>query len=75
MEQNRIDHALPGRLDQAIFNGFGDDDSIVDRLLALPVATPAHDGKPNVWEAGVARRLEKLLADEMRERIEGKPER
>ncbi len=71
MEPNCTSHALPGRLDLEVFHGFGEDDSIVDRLLALPVATPSHDGKPNAWDAGVARRLEKLLADRMRERIAG----
>lgn len=74
MEPNRTSHALPGRLDLEIFHGFGEDDSIVDRLLALPVAMPSHDGKLNAWDAGVARRLEKLLADRMRERIAGGPD-
>ncbi|MDQ6437344.1 hypothetical protein RB623_25100 [Mesorhizobium sp. LHD-90] len=71
METNRTDHALPGRLVAEIFEGFGEEDSIVDRLLALPVAVRAEDGRTNAWEAGVAKRLEKVLADRMRERIEG----
>ena len=71
METNRTDHALPGRLDAEIFEGFGEDDSIVDRLLALPVVPQTSKGKRNAWDAGVARRLEKVLADRMRERIEG----
>lgn len=75
MEPNRTEHSLPGRLDLEIFHGFGENDSIVDRLLALPVVTPSDDGKRNAWDAGVARRLEKLLADRMRERIEGHTER
>ncbi len=71
MEPNRTRQALPGRLDLEILDGFGESDSIVDRLLALPVVPQIGDTRPNVWEAGVARRLEKRVADQMRERIEG----
>jgi hypothetical protein len=70
MEPNRNDHTLPSRLDLEIFHGFGDNDSIVDRLLSLPVAAPSDEGKLNAWDVGVTRRLEKLLADRMRKRIE-----
>jgi hypothetical protein len=70
MEPNRSPHSLPGRLVHEIFHGFGEKDSIVDRLLALPVATPSSDGKPDIFDAAVARRMEKLLADRMREEIE-----
>ena len=71
MEPNRTQQALPGRLDLEILDCFGETDSIVDRLLALPVVPQIGDTRPNVWEAGVARRLEKRVADQMRERIEG----
>ena len=71
METNRTNRELPGRLDTEIFEGFGEDDSIVDRLLALPVVPQTSEGKRNAWDAGVARRMEKVLADRMRQRIEG----
>jgi hypothetical protein len=71
MEPNRTHHPLPGRLDLEIFDSFGEEDSIVDRLLALPVVPRVGDARPNVWEAGVARRLEKRVADQMRERLDG----
>ena len=71
MEPNRTHHSLPGRLDIEIFDSFGAEDSIVDRLLALPVVPKVGDTRPNIWEAGVARRLEKRVADQMRERLEG----
>lgn len=70
MEPNRNSHSLPGRLVHEIFHGFGENDSIVDRLLALPVATPSSDGRSDIFDAAVARRMEKLLADRMREEIE-----
>jgi hypothetical protein len=70
MEPNRNTHSLPGRLVHEIFHGFGENDSIVDRLLALPVVTPSSEGKPNAWDSAMARRMEKLLADRMREEIE-----
>jgi len=70
MEPNRTHTPLPGRLVHEIFHGFGESDSIVDRLLALPVAPPSGDEGPNVWDTAVARRLEKQLSDRMRERIE-----
>jgi hypothetical protein len=72
METNRTDGLLPGRLDAEIFSSFGDEDSIVDRLLALPVATSAREDGLAAWEAGIARRLEKMLAERIRERIEGR---
>ncbi len=71
MQPNRTQQALPGHLDLEIFDRFGETDSIVDRLLALPVVPQIGDARPNVWEAGLARRLEKRVADQMRERIEG----
>lgn len=71
MEPNRTQQALPGRLDLEIFEGFGKSDSIVDRLLALPVVPQVGDARPDIWETGIARRLEKRVADQMRERIEG----
>jgi hypothetical protein len=71
MEPNRTHPHLPGRLDIEIFESFGEQDSIVDRLLALPVVPHSGDTRPNVWETGVARRLEKRVADQMRERLEG----
>jgi hypothetical protein len=71
MEPNRTHHPLPGRLDLEIFDSFGEDDSIVDRLLALPVVPQLGDARPDVWEAGVARRMEKRVADHMRQRLDG----
>jgi hypothetical protein len=70
MEPNRTHPRLPGRLDVEIFESFGEKDSIVDRLLALPVVSQFGNARPNVWDAGVARRLEKRVSDEMRERLE-----
>jgi hypothetical protein len=71
MEPDRTHYPLPGRLDLEIFDSFGEEDSIVDRLLALPVVPQVGDARPNIWEAGVARRLEKRVADQMRERLDG----
>ena len=70
MEPNRIHNPLPGRLVHEIFHGFGESDSIVDRLLALPVVPPRGEESVNVLDTAVARRLEKQLSDRMRERIE-----
>jgi hypothetical protein len=71
MEPNRTHHPLPGRPDLEIFDSFGEEDSIVDRLLALPVVPRIGDARPDVWEAGVARRMEKRVADHMRQRLDG----
>ena len=69
MEQNHpsiVDSGLfePGRLCAR-----ADDDSIVDRLFALPAAD---EREPRQFDAGVVRRLEKVLADRIRARIGGR---
>ena len=46
-----------------------EEDSIVDRLFDLPAAG---DEGSDRWQAHVTRRLEKVLAERIRARIEGK---
>lgn len=69
MEPNRKDPALPGRLETEIFEAFGETDSIVDRLFSIPV--PALDARDGIglFETGVVRHLERLVADRMRAKI------
>ena len=66
MEPNRT-HAE--RFDVDILLCRAEQDSIVDCLFDLPA--PADEGSDH-WQAGVKRRLEKVLADRIRARIEGK---
>ena len=77
MEQNRqninpgsgFDAQIGALLDQV-----QDQASIVDRLLAMPAPTGEGREAPE-WEAAVARRLERRLAEKLREAINSDPER
>lgn len=51
-----------------------DSASIVDRLMAMPAAGEPGSPAPE-WDAAVARRLERRLAESMRALIGGEPER
>lgn len=47
---------------------------MVDGLLDLPMPE-SDDHTPALWQAAVARRMERRLAETMRAIIEGEPER
>jgi hypothetical protein len=47
--------------------------SIVDSLMAMPL--PDDGDGPRTWNSAVAQRLERRLADAMRDRIEGDPDK
>jgi hypothetical protein len=67
MEPNRHSAAQPDALHIDLM---GECDSIVDRLLSVPVPRlDARDGVA-IYETVVARRVEKLLVEQMRRRIE-----
>ncbi len=66
MEPNRTHH---GRFDAEGLAYLAEEASIVDSLFDLPAAG---DEGSDRWQAGVTRRLEKVLADRIRARIEGK---
>lgn len=66
MEPNRTQH---NRFDGDAPPCLAEEQSIVDGLFDLPAA--ADEGSDR-WQAGVTRRREKLLADRIRARIEGR---
>lgn len=68
MTMNSIDTPAIGALEAEIFSAFGETDSIIDRLLSMP-HPPAGAGGVAQWEAGVVRRMEKVLSDRIRERL------
>ena len=67
MQQSQSRTSLPGRLEDELFRSLGDTDSIVDRLLELPIP---ETGSGDPVDQGLARRMERILAERMRERIE-----
>lgn len=67
MESNRANRSVSSRQD--------DEDSIVDRLLAMPLPASENHAGVTAWQNGIARRVEKVLAEKMRARIEDQAER
>jgi hypothetical protein len=74
METNRTHPISNARLEAEIFGSGGDTDSIVDRLFAMPPAAAGTHGEA-LWQVGVARRLERVLAERIRARIEARAPR
>jgi hypothetical protein len=77
MEQNRQDaHPLSSFDEQigALLDQVQNQASIVDRLLAMPAPTGEGREAPE-WDAAVVRRLERRLAENLREAINSEPER
>ncbi len=66
MQQSQSRTSLPGRLEDELFKSLGESESIVDRLLELPIPDARSD---DPVDNGVARRMERMLAERMRERI------
>jgi hypothetical protein len=62
--------SLPGHIEAALFEAFGEDDSIVDRLLSLPARPSERSSGAAAWDAAVALRLEQLLGQRMRRRMQ-----
>jgi hypothetical protein len=67
MPQSEYETSLPGRLEDELFKSLGENDSIVDRLLELPLPDTR---SCDPVDQGLARRMEQVLAQRMRQRIQ-----
>ena len=74
METNRTDAYAGAHPDVEIIGAGMAGDSIVDHLFSIPAGAGAHGGEA-LWEAGVARRMERVLVERIRARIDGRAAR
>lgn len=71
MEPNRTETSPRSHPDGEIVGAHMAVDSIVDRLFSIPAGAAAQGGEA-LWEAGVARRMERILVERIRARIDGR---
>jgi hypothetical protein len=71
MNRTKFDHSGFDAQVGALLDRVQEQASIVDSLMAMPL--PAENDAPREWNTAVTRRLERRLADAMRDLIEGEP--